>query len=419
VDAASVLARAAVLTRRGSNNSNAAADDSCQQQPQQQADSAQPALQAPAVFDRVPGLMERAAVLQRRGSRSSQANERPAAAAAAAAAAPEQDEEQPEQYVAQLRQLLASQQCGSPSTVGAHKQEAQPAAAASPETAAAGTSAFGPVSLTAAAGEEQPEQYVAQLRQLLAGGQYPPVGADDAVSSGGEDTEPAAANPAADSMDVDTAPHQHDPAAAAPSDQAQAREAVLPPAAQQQQQQQQQVGPASASAPPAAAAATVPDHIRRVLVLASRSLTAGLPAQARQQAALALNALQQQQQQQQLDAAADGMLAPAVGADSSSWQACVRQAEQLHALATVLTEAEGQHWLAALQLGDSTDSSSSSIIQRAYRRLAGLIHPDKCSHPCAAGGFQALLRAAKAAVEAAPAAGADGEGGTADAGEGV
>lgn len=102
---------------------------------------------------------------------------------------------------------------------------------------------------------------------------------------------------------------------------------------------------------------------------------------------------------------------------SRSLQVSLREAEQLHALATVLAEAAQHNWLAALQLPHThthdSGSTSSSSIQRAYRRLAGLIHPDKCAHPSAASGFQALSRAHTAALQAArqAAAGGDGDGG--------
>jgi hypothetical protein len=78
----------------------------------------------------------------------------------------------------------------------------------------------------------------------------------------------------------------------------------------------------------------------------------------------------------------------------------MKDAQQLHALATVLAEAQQHNWLAALQLDTSAvTSSGSSSIQRAYRRIAGLIHPDKCSHPSAAAGFQALTAAAAGATK--------------------
>jgi hypothetical protein len=186
---------------------------------------------------------------------------------------------------------------------------------------------------------------------------------------------------------------------------------------QQQQQQEQNAGSSSVTA------AQVPEHTMQLLRLASEGLTAGRPAQARQHAAVALKALQlqqqhhqQQQQQARTEAAAGSSSAAASGgggaiangsstSTSSVLQACVKEAQQLDALATVLAETQQHNWLAALQLDTAavsstttTSSNSSGIIQRAYRRIAGLIHPDKCSHPTAAAGFQALTAAAAGAL---------------------
>lgn len=217
-----------------------------------------------------------------------------------------------------------------------------------------------------AAGEagSTPAEYVQQLRHLLSSGEYPPVGcgAGDDEQLAGTSVGAAGAKPGAT-----------------------ATRAELP----------------------------LPDHIRRLLVLASRSLSAGAHASARDQATAAATTLDS------LAAAADGGSGGRLGSVSSAWAAGRREAEQLQALAVVLHEAAQQQWLAVFKLvppspltaagQQQQQQLTAAAVQRAYRRLAGLIHPDKCSHACAEAGFKALAAAQQAALQQVEAGGAAGD----------
>jgi hypothetical protein len=184
------------------------------------------------------------------------------------------------------------------------------------------------------------------------------------------------------------------PAAELPTQQQQQQHRCVAHDQQQEQQQQQQQQELA-----------VPSHLRRLLVLAAQSLSAGRFAEAKDRAADALSG------------------AAALDNSSSSVSSFSREAERLLAVAAVLLEVAQQHWLAALQLPigplqqqqqqqhlpatPMSDAAAVTVgdVRRAYRRLAALVHPDKCRHPTAETAFKALTTAYEQALDQLKAAG--------------
>ena len=78
--------------------------------------------------------------------------------------------------------------------------------------------------------------------------------------------------------------------------------------------------------------------------------------------------------------------------------------QQLTALASVLHYSQSRTWREVLQLGQPQGQTVGQgaqavaivdvkVLRQRYRKLASLIHPDKCSCPAAEAGFKALSRA--------------------------
>lgn len=272
----------------------------------------------------------------------------------------EHDLQQPHDYVAALQQLLARQQ--QQDGEGALHQQQDPGAAAA---AAAGEGQHG---YAGAGVEDMEEDYWGDgsaAADLGPAGSHPHLG-QAAMAAG----------------DQDIASSQGGPGTPTAAPAAAANAARGSPSMQQPPQPDESPMSEEGAAHDAATSALT----QRLLALASRCLTAGDMVEAAQHA----------QHAQQMAAR----------------PAQQREASQLLALCHVLQHAGALQWqqLLSLEPGEqgsaapgcdvgisatTTGSSSSSLghYKRQYKRLAALVHPDKCSHPAANSAFKALQQA--------------------------
>jgi DnaJ domain len=238
---------------------------------------------------------------------------------------------------------------------------------------------------------ERPEDYVTRLRALLSS-QTDRQGHD--VSSGGNSSQGGGASPMCTSPSGGAPPH-------ADAD-AMSRGAVL------------SEHDHAATQNSSGGCGIVPEHATRLLVLARRSLAAGQHSEALRCAALVTATLP--------SIPGDGSSGSATATASSAVAMAAREAQQLAALARVLEHTAAGRWFAALQLQQQHASGeqgvSAGCVRAAYRRLAALVHPDKCQHTAAEEGFRALTQAySRALAEVGDDGAKDGHGGVGD-GEG-